>query len=199
MTAPGELWRDAFNAMTPKAVAAIARSLGTTDEYALRPFAPYHDGERWWLAAITTPCPFNAPECLAWEPDGDVILIAENMPMRLLGDSGGHFVSPVALPAGEVTLYTVGTRFARDWAQERASWANLCRTTNPDSRCEPTGQPGIALCGDLAGVRDFAPLRAAKCILIDDPRMVKPVTTALLRDARLPRVDSAPPRLRVAA
>jgi len=196
---PGEVWRDAFNAMTPAMRASMAKWLqvDANDEYALRPFTPYSDGDRYWVAAITLPCPLNEPECLLWQPEhADVILISGGGEMRLLGDNGGTLVAPAALGEDDVRLYVDGRTFARDWAAARAAHG-IDMALDTSLRCEPSGQPGIALCGDLSSVVDFSPLRAAERVLVDNPRLVKPVTAALLRSAALPIIETLPPRLRI--
>ena len=204
---PGEIWRAAKNAATPEMMGRIARTLRVHApdlaqfEYILAPFAPYNDGDAWWLAAITTPCPVNVPECLAWQPIDDVILIdGANGAMRTIDAEPSILIEPETPSDGAVKFYTNGIVFARDWAAERARWIDgIARGLVPGLRAEPSGQPGIALCGNLGDVVDFASLRASERVLVDDPRAMRDLTKALLRSARLPTVDIMPPRLRVAA
>lgn len=207
---PGEAWVAAHAAATIDQRAVMARSLrARTDidpaqtEYALRPFTPLHDGNRWWLAAITTPCPVAFPGWATWEPDGDVILIDPKIgTMILLGDDSGWLVEPAGLPKPDdaIKLYTNGIVFARDWVAARAAWADgIARNLVPGSIAEPSLQPGVALCGDLGRVVDLMPIHGVKRVVVDNPRMAKPISDALLRHARLPTVESMPARLRAVA
>lgn len=209
MLAPGEAWRDAKNAMTPSMSARLAATLRATapDDaqlgYILAPFAALNDGDKWWLAAITDPCPVNAPECLTWEPDGEVILIdGATGAMQTFDRDEGVLIEPIdaLVHDGSVKLYANGITFARDWAANRAQWIEgIARNVVPGCRAEPAGQPGIALCGSLARVADFAPVKAASSVVVDDPRIMRELTKLLLQSARLPTVEAMPPRLRVAA
>jgi hypothetical protein len=206
---PGEAWTAAYDAATPDMLARVATVLRINAPdaaqltYILRPFAPYNDGKKWWLAAIIDPCPVNVPELIGWEADAEIILIdMASGAMQTFDRDEGALIAPIDALArsGPVMLYTNGIVFARDWASARADWIDgIARETVSGCRAEPAAQPGVALCGDLARVADFSPLRASDRVVVDDPRMVPALNKALLRSANLPVVEAAPARLRVAA
>lgn len=233
MNDPAAAWLTAKNAATPEMMAQVAITLRVAASdasgvsYILAPFTPLHDGERWWLAAITTPPPSTETEAQAftrdfknalhrlatspadpdanapWRPSGDVILIDPKYgAMQTFDRDAGALIEPVDAVAdsGPARLYTNGLLLARDWVTARSDWlACLDAATVPGCTDEPPGQPGIALCGDLASVADLTPIRRASRVMVDDPRIMRVLTKMLLESARLPTVDAMPARLRSVA
>jgi hypothetical protein len=206
----GEAWRDAKNAMTPTIVASMAAMLGCAagQDHALAPFAIIEFKRRWHLAAITTPCPtLGLLEIAGWEPNGDVILIDPlTGAMRLMDDAGAWFVGE-----GDhwhqqpLRIFSNGLTFARAWARCRADWIEQLHAdieagvvTRSSRVTEPVDGliPGVALCGELVNVFNFCTLRGHRQLIVDDPRMVRCLSNALLRAARLPAVTAASALLR---
>lgn len=194
--------------------------------FALSPFCAYHDGEKWWMAAAVPPMPVIDEEIAIWTPAciDEVVLIdpktGETKLMSPLGDN--HvLLSPSrssTYPQPEVvTLYTDGIQWGRAWAAARQDWidTHMAHEAAARSDHEASGaqypykpviplhepvdnsMPGILVVGDVDKVVDWVDARQCSILEVDNPRMVRTVSDALLRSARLPKV--APRQLRAVA
>jgi hypothetical protein len=185
--------------------ANMARMLGTSDRFALAPFAPMQTADGWRLgAALSTPPHLDADALAHWRPDCDIVLIDPATGVARLADDGsGWIVGDVDPLQSNVTLYTNGLSFARAWAAQRAAWIDLNRRANVPglSLKEPPNQalPGMLLAGPLRTVCSWAPLLDRARVAVDDPAMVRPVASALLRAKRVPIVEAVALHVRRAA
>ena len=211
MSGHAEAWRFARFATAPAAVAAreamaklLQRDPG--DTWALAPFAPLHDGDRWWIAANSAPIWTHWAATDDADDLGEILLICGRTgTVRWLGDDdAGIYGTPDF--GDRVCCYTDGIAFARAWAAARAD-AMAAEKRGQEALRRPPRQdwgnsaflPGFALVGELARIFDFGPLLTYRTVEIDNPRLRQPLANAMLRAARLPAVVTAPTLLKSAA
>ena len=208
-----EALRAARRSTSPAAIQAreaMARVLQCRpgQSWALAPFEPLHDGDRWWIAAT------EAPEWTHCAPDldrdaggddlGDVLLIdGRNGAMMRQGEPGavGFYRAPDFGEHGNV--YSNGITFARAWAANRAAaqeQERLARKVMLKPANTTWGQrsfvPGFAMIGDPAQIRSFEPIAAYQTIEIDNTQAKHRLADAMLRAARPPIVTTAAHQLK---
>lgn len=197
-------WFAASSRATELQRAAVARLLGTPSRYALMPFAAMRTADGWRLGVALQPPPcLDVEAVLAWQPDGDIVMVdPDTGKAELTGDGGGWIVGDIP-NADSVALYTCGLSFARSWAAQRAAWLDLHKRANVPglALCEPQnyGLPGLLLAGPIKTVCSWRPLLDRARIAVDNPAMVRPVAAALLRAKRIPIVEAIAPQLREVA
>jgi hypothetical protein len=207
-----QLWqaRRSTGATATQARAAMARVLRCDpgQSWALAPFEPLHDGDRWWIAAT------EAPQWTHCEPDldlmaeagdlGDVLLIdGRTGAMMRQGEPGatGFYGAP---DFGErCNVYSNGITFARAWAANRQAALDRERLARKVILKPPNstwGQssfvPGFAMIGDAARISNFEQIADYQSIEIDTPHARQQLAGAMLRAARLPVVVTAAPQLK---
>ncbi|OYU16444.1 MAG: hypothetical protein CFE37_00105 [Alphaproteobacteria bacterium PA4] len=202
---PAQIWFTASTGATDLQREATARLLGTTNPYALAPFAMMRTSKGLRLAVAMEPPPcLDVDAVLSWQPNGDVVLVdPDTGNTSLLGDSGGWIVGDI--PFGDtVTLYTCGLIWARSWASKRLAWLDLHKQAAIPSLAisEPLDYalPGLLLAGQFKAVRSWLPLLDRASVAVDQPAMIRPLAAALLRAKRVPHVKAlAPQAWKVAA
>lgn len=201
---PADDWFAAKAKETPLHRASQARLLGTSDGYALAPFAAMRTADGWRLGVSLDPPPcLDVAAVLSWQPGGDIVMVdPDTGKASLVGDSGGWIVGDI--PFGDaVTLYTNGLAFARAWAAKRLAWLELHkRAAIPGlAVSEPLdhGLPGLLLAGPLCTVCSWLPLIDRARVNVDEPAMVRPLAAALLRAKRVPQVAALAPHIRKVA
>ena len=198
-------WFIAKTKATPLQVAAMARIIETDHPFALAPFAILRTPAGLRLAMSMDPPPsLDTDAALRWHPDCDIIMVdPDTGSAALANDGSGWIVGDVDQLSPCVTLYTSGLSFARAWAAARLAWLDLNRRANvpglPVREPLNHGLPGLLLAGPLRTVCSWAPLLDRVRVAVDDPAMVRPVATALLRAKRVPIVEAIAPHVRRAA
>lgn len=189
------------------------------DWYGMLPFAPVRDAEgKWWIAAAVLPPPLllgPPEEVLEHFGDGEKAVPFTRIATEAeqIGDivwiepasGSGH---PAKLPAedhclvgsqslweqceGVVSIYSNGQQWAHDWCEARTKWYMDARWTNDVIKAEPPSQllPGYLLVGDVDLVRNWVDVSFAGQIVSKTPALVRPIQSAILKSANLPKVTS---------
>lgn len=199
-------WRAASLQAKPAHRAALARVIGTSDFYALAPFAvlPTETGSK--IAMCLSPPPaFDSHALLRWDsdPDSDIVLVDPVTGKTSLADDPGGWICGPGIIRAEVRLFSCGLQYARAWAANRAVYLQRYRDrrvpgllpVDPVDACAP----GLIVAGDIARVVSWSPLMSATRITVDNPSIVRTVEAALFRAARIPTVEAAKPRIARAA
>lgn len=188
-------WKAASHRQTPANRDAIARILGTSDPYALAPFAVMQTGRGPRLSVALSPPPlFDADALAAWDanPDSDVIQIDwRNGDVVLVGEPGGCLCGDPT-PRQAMALFTDGRTFARAWAANRLAHIDRYRAASvPGLRASdaPDGcLPGFVIAGRLDAVSRWGPLLHVGSVIIDNPALVRTLNSLLIRAAGVPSV-----------
>lgn len=199
-------WRAASLQATPAHRAALARVIGTSDVFALTPFAVFPTEAGSKIAMCLSPPPtFDSDALLRWDadPDSDVVLVDPVTGKTSLADEIGGWICGPDIVRSDVHLFTCGLRYARAWAKQRVDYLQRYRRANvpgllpvdPVDACVP----GLIVAGDLARVVSWAPLLSASRVTVDNPSLVRTVAAALLRAAHIPTVEAATSRIARAA
>jgi hypothetical protein len=159
--------------------------------YATEPFTVLSIDEKNWIAgAVGHHAGLRYGD---WHPTGDVILWNPRTgETRLRGDIGPALIVPFH-PEPRLPVYTDGFAFFRAWADNRAAIytrqsiaAEMHKTTNADPR--DSGIPGALAIGDLNKIDWF---NTGATVLAATPGLdPKALNRAVIRSARLPRVES---------
>jgi hypothetical protein len=128
-----------------------------------------------------------------WTPTGEVILWNPRTGVvQLLDDDGPTLVKPADV-SKRLTVYADGFAFFRAWADRRAAQSEaicLAAMSNRNTFAEPRdgGIPGALAIGDLNGIQ-WRETNAS--VLVAGPGIdAKQLNRAIIRSARLPRVES---------
>jgi hypothetical protein len=190
-------WRAVSLQATPAHRAALARIIGTSDVFALTPFAviPTETGSQIGMC-LPPPPTFDSDALLQWDsdPDCDIVLVHPvTGKTSLAEDLDGWICGPEATRS-DIRLFTCGLRYARAWAANRATYLQRYRDgrvpgvlpVDPVDAC----MPGLIVAGDLARVVSWSPLRSASRVIMNNPSIVRTVEAALVRAARIPTVEA---------
>ena len=165
--------------------------LEPTASYAIQPFTVLETGEGNWIAGAVGHHP--STRYGDWNPTGDVVLWNPRTgEMRLRGETGAALIAPFRAEP-RLTIYATGFAFFRAWADNRAALAERIAhaiTNHRATNAEPadSGIPGGLAIGDLSKL-NWRDLDAT--VLVAGPGVdPKKLNSAIIRSARLPRVES---------
>jgi hypothetical protein len=171
----------------------MCRLLKADHFWSLAPFTPLLHDDKWFIAC-------NA-DYESRNYSADILLIdPATGNMQILGDDGPCFYGEEPEISGTLRLWVNGIHFARAWAAERLTYLRRVQAAGAVHAGDWTHRPcfpGMAMLGDLARHRDFSALANAARLEIDNPKLVRPLSDAILRAARLPAVTA--PALRTVA
>jgi hypothetical protein len=182
-----QIWRKRLAVFRALKISPLEPTAG----YAVQPFTVLEtDLGNWIAGAVGHADPLRYGE---WSAAGDVILWnPRTEEVRLRGETGSALICPFRAEP-RLTIYGQGFAFFRAWADNRAAIAqriNLAAANHRATNAEPmdSGIPGALAIGDLAKI-DWRAVDAS--VLVAGPGIdAKALNKAIIRSARLPRVES---------
>jgi len=163
--------------------------------YALLPFAPVFEDERWWLAATNAPPPTAHPEQIsAYEPgDADVLLYDPvRNEARIWGDVEPQLFRGDRHDGERIVIYTGVRDFLQAWAEARATHCTMVGGLSESDRLslrEPKDgfMPGALVVGAISRIRWHGMPRS---VVTPDKETARTIRRLIDRDDHRPRVSS---------